>query len=470
VTGTVIGSLTIAPIVATLVVGIGVPILLFYVYGVVPISLCRSGGCGVSKNNNGGVRFAFDEEEYENTTNSLNNNNSNTANINNANNQTSKEKKTVTIPISAIEPKVADSILVSSDTVPDVTPVLVTITMANNKENNNNTSIQNTNKKTSKKSSKRNKSKKESIKFQKIAIETNSLCGSVEMSSQIKLKSNKSKRKSNEHEISKSNTVVNSSCGSKLKEEKTIAGEAGIAAVSALRKLNHINDNLNMDDLRKNFLSTTTSSSSQNLLNDEQKSNDESTSIRNSYTTNTNKNNINSNNKNLKEFLNKIVNPSIGEASIGAFTITSANSGAENNYYEYDEYCEDPDAIMYEDTCTNENDFDHKSSSNKPVTSGSNYKLSDSISINTTTTTNTTATNNGNQTNENKHHTSSQRSKTQHDLKRVHLEPKALTFYPSDFDNYSVSIFSEKSANPSMTAFAGSIKDSFSADNLTDKI
>jgi E3 ubiquitin-protein ligase RNF19A len=36
----------ISPILAGLAVGIGVPILLFYVYGVVPVSLCRSGGCG----------------------------------------------------------------------------------------------------------------------------------------------------------------------------------------------------------------------------------------------------------------------------------------------------------------------------------------------------------------------------------------------------------------------------------------
>ena len=43
-------------------VGIGVPILLAYVYGVVPISLCRSGGCGVTATNKGGVRFEFDEE------------------------------------------------------------------------------------------------------------------------------------------------------------------------------------------------------------------------------------------------------------------------------------------------------------------------------------------------------------------------------------------------------------------------
>lgn len=41
--------------------GIGVPILLFYVYGVVPVSLCRNGGCGVTRNGTG-VRFEFDDE------------------------------------------------------------------------------------------------------------------------------------------------------------------------------------------------------------------------------------------------------------------------------------------------------------------------------------------------------------------------------------------------------------------------
>ncbi|BES92352.1 RING finger protein [Nesidiocoris tenuis] len=51
----------ISPILATLAVGIGVPILLFYVYGVVPVSLCRSGGCGVSTSGTG-VRFDFDDE------------------------------------------------------------------------------------------------------------------------------------------------------------------------------------------------------------------------------------------------------------------------------------------------------------------------------------------------------------------------------------------------------------------------
>lgn len=37
------------------------PILLFYVYGVVPVSLCR-GGCGVTTSRDG-FKFEFDEEE-----------------------------------------------------------------------------------------------------------------------------------------------------------------------------------------------------------------------------------------------------------------------------------------------------------------------------------------------------------------------------------------------------------------------
>jgi E3 ubiquitin-protein ligase RNF19A len=51
---------------AGLAVSIGVPILLAYVYGVVPISLCRSEGCGVSTGTNGGVKIEIDEEEDAN--------------------------------------------------------------------------------------------------------------------------------------------------------------------------------------------------------------------------------------------------------------------------------------------------------------------------------------------------------------------------------------------------------------------
>ncbi|KAK4883555.1 hypothetical protein RN001_006874 [Aquatica leii] len=61
IVGGVIASVLISPVLAGLAVGIGVPILLFYVYGVVPVSLCRSGGCGVTTSATG-VRFEFDDE------------------------------------------------------------------------------------------------------------------------------------------------------------------------------------------------------------------------------------------------------------------------------------------------------------------------------------------------------------------------------------------------------------------------
>ncbi|XP_034193527.1 E3 ubiquitin-protein ligase RNF19A [Osmia lignaria lignaria] len=61
VVGGVTASILVSPILAGLAVGIGVPILLFYVYGVVPVSLCRNGGCGVSTNGTE-VRVDFDDE------------------------------------------------------------------------------------------------------------------------------------------------------------------------------------------------------------------------------------------------------------------------------------------------------------------------------------------------------------------------------------------------------------------------
>ncbi|XP_045180224.2 E3 ubiquitin-protein ligase RNF19B-like isoform X2 [Mercenaria mercenaria] len=68
IVGGVTASILVSPVVAGLAVGIGVPILLGYVYGVVPISLCRSGGCGVRTTNSGGVRFEFEENETGNST------------------------------------------------------------------------------------------------------------------------------------------------------------------------------------------------------------------------------------------------------------------------------------------------------------------------------------------------------------------------------------------------------------------
>lgn len=52
--GAVLASIVVSPILAALSVVIGVPILLFYVYGVVPLSLCRA-GCSTVYNSNGQI-------------------------------------------------------------------------------------------------------------------------------------------------------------------------------------------------------------------------------------------------------------------------------------------------------------------------------------------------------------------------------------------------------------------------------
>ena len=54
-----------APAVAGVAVGMGVPILLAYIYGVVPVSLCQNGVCGVSATPLG-VRIDFDDENTGN--------------------------------------------------------------------------------------------------------------------------------------------------------------------------------------------------------------------------------------------------------------------------------------------------------------------------------------------------------------------------------------------------------------------
>jgi len=63
--GGVSASVLVSPVLAAVAVGVGVPILLAYVYGVVPISLCRAGGCGVSTSSSGGVKFDFDDDEED---------------------------------------------------------------------------------------------------------------------------------------------------------------------------------------------------------------------------------------------------------------------------------------------------------------------------------------------------------------------------------------------------------------------
>ncbi|XP_067862723.1 E3 ubiquitin-protein ligase RNF19B isoform X1 [Heptranchias perlo] len=63
ITGAVTLSVIASPVIAAVSVGIGVPIMLAYVYGVVPVSLCRGGGCGVSTANGKGMKIEFDEDD-----------------------------------------------------------------------------------------------------------------------------------------------------------------------------------------------------------------------------------------------------------------------------------------------------------------------------------------------------------------------------------------------------------------------
>uniref|UniRef100_A0A915AWJ9 RBR-type E3 ubiquitin transferase n=1 Tax=Parascaris univalens TaxID=6257 RepID=A0A915AWJ9_PARUN len=62
-TSSVIGSLVVSPVLAVMAVGVGVPIMLAYVYGVVPLSLCRNGGCGVGAGSSRVDLSDIDDEE-----------------------------------------------------------------------------------------------------------------------------------------------------------------------------------------------------------------------------------------------------------------------------------------------------------------------------------------------------------------------------------------------------------------------
>uniref|UniRef100_A0A0R3S0B5 RBR-type E3 ubiquitin transferase n=1 Tax=Elaeophora elaphi TaxID=1147741 RepID=A0A0R3S0B5_9BILA len=61
--GSVIGSLVVSPVLAVMAVGVGVPIMLAYVYGVVPLSLCRNGGCGVGSGSSKLDQDELDDDE-----------------------------------------------------------------------------------------------------------------------------------------------------------------------------------------------------------------------------------------------------------------------------------------------------------------------------------------------------------------------------------------------------------------------
>ncbi|KRZ76745.1 E3 ubiquitin-protein ligase RNF19A [Trichinella papuae] len=64
--GGVTGGVVLSPVLASLAISVGVPILLAYVYGVVLVSLCRNGYCGVNASNSG-VRLDSDETVLSST-------------------------------------------------------------------------------------------------------------------------------------------------------------------------------------------------------------------------------------------------------------------------------------------------------------------------------------------------------------------------------------------------------------------
>jgi len=47
----------LSPLVAGITVGVGVPVIMMYVYGVIPITLCRTGGCGIRVPGNRALRL-----------------------------------------------------------------------------------------------------------------------------------------------------------------------------------------------------------------------------------------------------------------------------------------------------------------------------------------------------------------------------------------------------------------------------
>ncbi|PAV56414.1 hypothetical protein WR25_18116 [Diploscapter pachys] len=59
----VVGSLIVSPVLALLAIGVGIPIALSYVYGVIPLSLCRNGACGLAESNPRPQMDSLEEEQ-----------------------------------------------------------------------------------------------------------------------------------------------------------------------------------------------------------------------------------------------------------------------------------------------------------------------------------------------------------------------------------------------------------------------
>jgi hypothetical protein len=509
VLGTVSGTVLVAPLVAALAVAIGVPILLAYVYGVVPISLCRSGGCGVTTNNNGGVRFAFDDETADNLNFFYNNTNNNEPNVNSNNNNNNKNNKkqinntptSVKVPISAIESKPDNILMVRSSppsslhvTTPHITmtttnnnnnntaedsitnsndsnhlrphtPVLVTITVTNKstKTLSNNSVLLSTNgssgtnkhqkmkriksatssssssilkESTEKKKTHHHhhhhKSSKTTSFTNKNVTSIATTCGSVEL---IKLNktNNEFNLNSDDNDNSKNkNTTLNNNNQNEIKI-KSIAAElvnetAPMSSITTPRcKLNNTTNTTS--DLENNLSS---SSSSHHLINESTCTNNNNNNKQQQQQQIENKENIylNKITKSGSKNKQKKMNPSIGEVSIGAYTNTSMSADMmdDNGEDEYDETNTNNKKYdeLDDDDANSNFQLDQENSSTKAIASGSikKYSIDQSNQLNST---------------------------TDIKMKLNKTDSKAV-------DTYSVSIISEKSINPSVTALAGSIK------------
>ena len=446
VLGTVVGTVLVAPLVAALAVGIGVPILLAYVYGVVPISLCRSGGCGVTTNNNGGVRFAFDDETTDNinffTYNNTTNNNEPSQQASIVSSSVSKKQHTdkstsVKIPISAIEPKPDNILMVRSSphdandpnsnsneagTCRPQTPVLVTITLANkssklSKNNSASTSASTSTKLKQSKvkriksasNSKETDKKKHKIKNNLTTHKSSSIatsCGSVEL-----LKLNKKP-----DEFDYANDLAS-------KDFKSIAAEL-VNETGPISSLTNQKSKLSNTTNTSDFEANLSSSSSHHLI----ESSSTNKAMRQEDKENMHSIKIKSNNPKQK------MNPSIGEMSIGAYTNTSLSADIIN----VDDDDDEDDSEDEDDEDNNEDgesnfQYDQENSSTKAIASGSIKKYSiESTKTNVI-------------------------SEKLNEFNKSNKIEKKMN-YDKPIDTYSVSIISEKSINPSVAALAGSIK------------
>lgn len=410
VVGTVFGTVLIAPVVAALAVGIGVPILLAYVYGVVPISLCRSGGCGVTTNNNGGVRFEFEDENTDNNLGLFNlaNATSQPVSSNNAANS-------VTVPISAIEPK-PDSVVVSTQSASTSvktkknsfkqTPLYVTITMASNSSNSNSNSAKSKSKSRTRSTSNRRRS---GLKFSQKKVQTcANTCGSVELSK----KESKNRKNSKKSGICFTPILSETGTGTSVLNKMS---DSNYSSDSSYHLIENLDDTKSetvqtgLETTKISQISARRSSGSSKRLNE--------TSIKKLIST-------------------KIVNnPSISEMSIGLASLSAASA------FQYKEDEDDEDSL-----CSKMDLCDRESASNKALTGSSVKKLKVSKSIKFSDSV------------ENSIIDDKSEKQQCVEIKSNYTLNSLENRNQIDTENCSISIESEKSANPSTQALIGSLK------------